>query len=147
MYRHPIPDNSLDNITPPKDRTSSAKRKQMSAPALRAFFQIAKKWQLSSKQTEGLLGWPSRQTLYNWQKNTSMALSYDTLIRISLILGIYKDLHMLYPEKDFADNWIHMNNSNPLFMGKSPINFMIEAGIDGMYSVRRLLDSRRGGWN
>ncbi len=147
MYIHTFRENMPGEVTPPKDRTTSAVRKKMSAPALKSFFQIAKKWQVTEKQTEGLLGWPCRQTVYNWQKNTSTTLPYDTLTRISLILGIYKDLHILYPEKTFANNWVHMNNSNFLFKGKTPMNFMIEGGIDAMYSVRRLLDSRRGGWN
>jgi len=105
----------------------------MSGPALRAFFKISRKWKLTKKQEEGLLGWHSRQTIYNWERTSSTTLPYDTLTRISLILGIYKDLHILYPEKDFADQWIHMNNSNTLFGGKTPLHFMIEGGIDSLY--------------
>jgi antitoxin Xre/MbcA/ParS-like protein len=40
-----------------------------------------------------------------------------------------------------------MPNSNPLFGGKPALTLMTDGGIDGLFRVRRLLDSRRGGWN
>jgi hypothetical protein len=69
------------------------------------------------------------------------------LIRISLVLGIYKDLRILYPEEDLAHRWVKLPNSNPLFGGRPALALMTEGGIDGLYQVRRLLDGRRGGWN
>ena len=72
-------------------------------------------------------------------------LAYDTLTRISLLLGIYKALHILYPQAELADQWIRLRNSNPMFASKAPLDFMIDGGIDGLYQVRRLLDARRGG--
>src|ERR1039457_573500 len=50
------------------------------------------------------------------------------LMRISLILGIYKDLHILYPEPDLADKWVRLPNSNPLFGGEPALTLMIEGG-------------------
>ena len=70
-----------------------------------------------------------------------------TALRISLLLGIYKDLHILYPDRDLADGWLHLPNSNPLFGGRPALALMTEGGIDGLYQVRRLLDGRRGAWN
>jgi hypothetical protein len=60
------------------------------------------------------------------------------------VLGIYKSLHVLYPEARFADAWVRMPNANPVFGGRPPLTLMTEAGIDGLYRVRRLLDARRG---
>ena len=134
-------------ITRPRDRTSPVVRKKMSGAAIKSFFQITEKWGLDTTHKKGLLGWPSHQTLYNWQSGNHGTLSYDTLTRVSLILGIYKALHILYPETAFADNWINMPNTNMIFGGKRPLDLMIDDGIDGLYQVRRLLDSRRGGWN
>ena len=31
--------------------------------------------------------------------------------------------------------------------GKPALALMVDGGMDGLYQVRRLLDSRRGGWN
>jgi len=69
------------------------------------------------------------------------------LNRVSLVLGIYKALHILYPQAELADQWYQLRNANPLLGGKPPVELMIDGGIDGLYWVRRLLDSRRGAWN
>ena len=71
-------------------------------------------------------------------------LSFDTLTRISLVLGIYKAIQVLYPEPAFADRWVRMPNANTLFGGGPPIAFLADNGIDGLFQLRRLLDARRG---
>ncbi len=119
----------------------------MSGPAMRTFFNVASAWGLSNEECRGLLGWPPDSTYYKYKSGQVGTLPFDMLIRISLILGIYKDLHILYPETGLADGWIRLPNSNPLFAGRPAIVLMTEAGIDGLYHVRRLLDARRGGWN
>lgn len=122
-------------------------RKQMSAPALRTFFNIAEAWGLSVNTQRALLGWPAASTYHKYKAGQAGTLSYDTLTRISLVIGTYKALHILYPEASLANRWINLPNSNPLFGGSAPVILMTEGGIDGMYQVRRLLDGRRGGWN
>jgi hypothetical protein len=66
------------------------------------------------------------------------------LVRISLVLGIYKALHILYPDRQLADRWVKLPNSNPLFGGQPALTLMTESGVDGLLQVRRLLDGRRG---
>ena len=119
----------------------------MSAPAMRTFFNVADTWQLSTEEQRGLLGWPPESTFYKYKAGQVGTLSYDMLMRISLVLGIYKGLHILYPERDLADRWVKLPNSNSLFGGNPALAFMTRNGIDGLYQVRRLLDGRRGGWN
>ena len=64
----------------------------------------------------------------------------------ALLIGMFKALHILYP--DFADRWMRLPNSNPMFGSRPPIEWMTtDGGMDGLYRVRRLLDARRGGWN
>jgi Protein of unknown function (DUF2384) len=122
-------------------------RKLMSAPAIRTFFNIMKIWNLGAEEQRSLLGWPPPSTFYKYKAGDVGTLSYDTLTRISLVLGIYKALHILFPEAELADRWVKLPNSNPLFGGKPALSLMVDEGIDGLYQVRRLLDSRRGGWN
>ncbi len=100
-----------------------------------------------TKEQRALLGWPPESTFYHYKAGRGGTLSYDVLTRISLLIGIYKDLRILYPEIDLAHRWVKLPNGNPLFGGKPALEFMIEAGMDGLYQVRRLLDARRGGWN
>ena len=122
-------------------------RRRLSGPALRTFFNIASAWHLSVAEQRALLGWPATSTFHKYKSGDFGALSFDTLTRLSLVIGIYKSLQVLYPEPAFADAWVRMPNSNPLFGGKPALTLMTDGGIDGLFRVRRLLDSRRGGWN
>jgi hypothetical protein len=119
-------------------------RRQMSGAALRTFFNVAAAWKLNNEEQRGLLGWPPESTFYKYKAGAAGALSYDLLIRISLVLGIYKALGILYPERALAQSWVKLPNSNPLFGGRPALALMTEGGIDGLYQVRRLLDGRRG---
>lgn len=122
-------------------------RKRLSGPALRTFFRITEEWELTVSEQCGLLGWIAPSTCYKYKSGNIGTLSYDLLTRISLVIGIYKALHILYPEDLLANRWVKLPNTHPLFSGRSALSVMIDAGIDGLYKVRRLLDSRRGGWN
>jgi hypothetical protein len=129
---------------PAAQRQDPEVRRTLSAPALRAFFNIARGWQLTVAEERALLGWPPSSTFHKYKSGDAGPLSFDTLTRISLVLGVYKSLQILYPEPSFADRWIRMPNVNSLFGGRPPIEFLADAGIDGLFQLRRLLDARRG---
>jgi hypothetical protein len=122
-------------------------RRKLSAPALRTFFNIAAAWALTVHEQRALLGWPATSTFHKYKSRDYGTLSFDTLTRISLVIGIYKSLQILYPQPEFADHWVRMPNSHELFGGRPALALMVDGGIDGLYRVRRLLDGRRGGWN
>src|SRR5688500_4101398 len=126
------------------DRQDPAVRRRLSAPALRTFFQVARAWTLSTSEERALLGWPPTSTFHKYKSGDAGVLSFDTLTRISLVLGIYKALQLLYAEPAFADRWIRMPNANTLFGGLTPVAFLSDTGLDGLFQVRRLLDARRG---
>ena len=119
-------------------------RRRLSGPALRTFFNVAQAWELNTTEARALLGWPAPSTFHKYKAGDHATLPYDTLVRLSLILGIYKSLQLLYPEPRFADRWMRMPNANPLFDGVTPLDFAVDGGIDALYQVRRLLDGRRG---
>lgn len=129
---------------PPDRRRDPAIRRKMSAPAVRTLLNIADRWGLNNDELRALLGWPPESTFYKYKAGQVGTLAYDTLTRISLVLGIYKALHILYTEPDLADRWVRLPNGNPLFGGKPALSLMTEGGMDGLFQVRRLLDGRRG---
>ena len=129
------------------ERRDPEARRRLSGPAMRTFLNICEAWGLSVNQQRGLLGWPAASTYHKYKAGHVGTLSFDMLSRISLVLGIYKALHILYPQAELADRWITLRNSNELLGGKTPLELMIDGGMDGLYRVRRLLDSRRGAWN
>ncbi len=118
-------------------------RRRLSGPGLRAFFNIAEAWKLTVGEQRGLLGWPPSSTFHKYKSGDYGTLSFDQLTRLSLVLGIYKALHILYPDPALADRWPKPPNANPLFGGE-PALALMTSGIDGLYAVRRLLDGRRG---
>jgi hypothetical protein len=137
---------SASAIAPDRRRDPKIRR-QMSGPAIRAFLNVSEAWNLSNEARRALLGWPPESTFFKYKAGEIGTLSFDMLVRISLVLGIYKDLHILYPEPDLADRWVSLPNNNALFGGRPALSLMTEGGMDGLYQVRRLLDGRRGGWN
>lgn len=128
-------------------RSDPEVRRRLSGPALRTFFNIAAVWKLSVTEQRALLGWPAPSTFHKYKSGDYGTLSFDTLTRLSLIVGIYSGLQVLYPEPAFADVWVRTPNSHPLFGGRPALTLMIDGGIDGLLKVRRLIDARRGGWN
>ena len=127
------------------DLTAAAERERLSPTAIRAFWKICDKWGLTEVQARALLGGIASSTFHAWKADPdSQKLSQDTLVRISLVIGIYKALH-IYFSKAWADRWVRLANRGALFAGRAPIDFMIRHGQPGMLEVRRMLDAWRGG--
>jgi len=127
------------------DLTDASERERLSPTAIRAFLTICDKWALTEAQTRALLGGIASSTFHAWKADPeSQKLSQDALVRISLVIGIYKALH-IYFSKAWADRWIRLGNRGALFAGRPPIDFMVRHGQPGMLEVRRMLDAWRGG--
>ena len=91
-----------------------------------------------------MLGGMSSGSFYTLKSGNTKTLDWDQLTRISLLIGIYKALNILYSAK-LADAWIALPNTNPMFGGDSPLNYVKKGGIPAFLRVRQLLDARRGG--
>jgi len=127
------------------DLTDAAERERLSPTAIRAFLRICDKWALTEAQARALLGGIASSTFHAWKADPeTQKLSQDTLVRISLVIGIYKAAH-IYFSQAWADRWIRLGNRGALFAGRAPIDFMIRHGQPGMLEVRRMLDAWRGG--
>jgi hypothetical protein len=119
-------------------------RKRLSPSAIKAFFNIMEKWAIKDADARDLLGGVSNGVFYEMKKKPNRVLDTDRLARISLLIGIFKSLNILYPE-DLADAWVTLPNKNRLFSGGTPLSYMVQGGLAAMWTVRRLVDSRRGG--
>ena len=113
-------------------------------PALRAFFQIADHWGLSTAQQRVLLGNPPASTYFKWKKARNGALPRDVLERISYLLGIYKALQILLPDSQRADHWLSEPNTAPLFGGQTALQRMLGGNVSDLFVVRQYLDAQRG---
>jgi hypothetical protein len=112
------------------------------AAAKRAFFRIMDAWGVSDAQARVLLGSPSRSTFYTYKRAAGGDLSHDALERVSYVLGIYKDLQLLFPNPAQADAW--MAKPNRQFGGRSALEHALGGRVVDLADVRRYLDAVRG---
>lgn len=126
------------------DLTSRAERERLSPSAIRAFFNIAERWDIRDDDAKLLLGGISNGPFYEMKKDPDRVLDADRLLRVSYLIGIFKALNILHSKK-LADAWVSLPNGNRIFGGQTPLAYMIKGGVPAMQTVRRLLDARRGG--
>ncbi|MGA2696488.1 MAG: antitoxin Xre-like helix-turn-helix domain-containing protein [Terriglobales bacterium] len=126
------------------DLTDSATRHKLSSAAIAAFFKIAELWDLDNDTAMSLLGGVSHGRYYALKRTHKGVLTQDELTRVSLLIGIFKSLNILFSHK-LANQWVSRPNSNSLFHNEPPRILMTLGGVPGMLTVRRLLDGRRGG--
>jgi hypothetical protein len=127
------------------DLTDAKVRERLSGSGMKAFLKIAEAWGLTESQARGLLGGIASSTYHAWKSEPKkQKLTQDTLLRISLLIGIYKALHIYFGEQ-WADRWVTLGNRGSMFAGTAPIEYMIRQGQPGMAQVRRMLDAWRGG--
>jgi hypothetical protein len=94
---------------------------------LRTFFNIARLWKLTPEQEATLLGLPNHEILTS-QRDEAYSIQIDpqTIMRISYVLGIYKQLNILLPTPANADSWLSEPNSEALFNGNSALDFLLK---------------------
>jgi len=128
----------------PLDLSTKAVQEKLSPAANRAFFSVATNWKLRDEDARNLLGGISNGSFYQLKRSVSKTLDQDKLTRISLLVGIFKALNILFSPQ-LADAWVQLPNTNPIFAGESPLAYMRKGGVPSMIRVRQLLDARRGG--
>ncbi len=136
-----IPGIALDR---PLDLSSKAVQEKLSPASIRAFFSLTAHWKLRDEDARNLLGGLSNGSFYQLKRSTAKTLDQDKLTRISLLVGIFKALNILYSPR-LADAWVQLPNANPIFAGETPLAYMRKGGVPSMMRVRQLLDARRGG--
>jgi uncharacterized protein (DUF2384 family) len=121
-------------------------RRRLSPAAMKALFKIVDRWNVSDEDARQLLGGISNGSYYQLKANpgSTKTLDQDRLERISYLIGIFKALNILYSQR-LADQWMRLPNTNPIFAGRTPLDYVLRGGQRAMDTVRRLLDARRGG--
>jgi uncharacterized protein (DUF2384 family) len=128
----------------PADLSQKDTLKQLTPAAVKAFFKMMELWDLRDEDARMLLGGMSNGSFYELKRKTPATLDQDRMTRISLLIGIFKALNILYGKR-LADRWIQLPNENAMFEGRTPLDYMLRGGLPGMVRVRQLLDSRRSG--
>jgi hypothetical protein len=126
------------------DLSTKENRVRLTPAAVKGLLRIATHWKLRDDDSRALLGGISSGSFYTLKNRAAKTLDEDQLTRVSLLIGIYKSLNILYGRK-LANAWIALPNTNPMFGGDSPLNYVKKGGIPALMRVRQLLDARRGG--
>jgi hypothetical protein len=128
---------------------ASASQPNLSSPragrvALRGFFTICDFWKLGSAEQMTLLGGIPKSTYHAYRKLPEVSLGRDLLERISLVMGIFKALEILFQSQEQAHRWIHQPNTAAPFHGQSALDRMKAGSLVDLAVVRQYLDSQRG---
>jgi hypothetical protein len=123
---------------------------RLGGPGMRTFRRIADEWGLSEERRIALLGYPGRSTYQQWARKAregrDLSLPFDTLMRVSALLGIYKALAILFERPDDRLAWLKSSAAVLDFGDLPPLDVMVDGGLDGLMRVRRRLDAARGGF-
>lgn len=133
----------------PNARPVTDHETRRSNAAMKAVMRMADLWQLTEADIATLMGGVSIATVRRWRRQLREqgrirgTLTRDQLDRASYLLGIYKALHILFPDEAQADGWIHRPVDSPYFEGRSALDVMRQGGMNDLRHVRRFLDGWR----
>lgn len=102
-------------------------------------------WQLSTEEQLDALGLATtnRAALARYRRGEPIASSRDTLERAGHLLGIHKNLRLLFPHnRELAYGWMKLRNR--AFDHRAPIDVIREYGFAGLLMVLAYLDRARG---
>ena len=100
-------------------------------------------WGLKNDEECNLLGGISPAQLAKFKKGTAFISGRDTIERVGNLLGIHKNLRILYPyNRDIVYQWIKGRNLK--LHNLSPLVIMLEYGYIGIAQIRRFTDHIRG---
>lgn len=119
-----------------------------SAVMLRAIWQsvssLRYSFNLSEAEMMAVLGDMPRSTMHKGMQNQNVKVSRDVRDRVSLLLGIYKGLRILFEDSQQATTWIDRQNRLPPFNGRTPRDLITSGDFMALASVRRFVDYWRG---
>ena len=108
---------------------------------LRAFFNLAARWRLDDGESRILLGEPAARTYDRWKSDqfAPSRISRDTRERLSVLMGIHRNLRSLFPDPSCGYRWIR--KPNRAFGGESALNRMLAGSVVDLAVVRAYLDA------
>lgn len=122
-------------------RTGDIDRRAISGMLMKLFDH----WKLTTEEQLDALGFSTtnRAILTKYRRGEPISNSRDTLERAGHLLGIHKNLRLLFPHnQDLAYAW--MKARNKAFENCTPIEVIREYGFAGLLMVLAYLDRARG---
>lgn len=134
---------AVPHIRPTRDHSlADPLAREKVAIAVKAAFSAMDAWGITNEEARILLGQPKRSTFYHWKRGDVRGVPYDTIRRISYLLGIWKALQILFQDTDQADGWVRRKSEQ--LGGQSALERMLGGDVTDLAAVRKLLDAARG---
>lgn len=113
--------------------------------AVKCFAHVMREWQLNEKEQLTLLGIPGSDQDGETSSIMSKAvdkktLPLDALNRISRVIGLYRSLHSIFPNRTQANAW--MSRVNNTFNGVSALKFVLQDPENNLPVVSAYLDEQ-----
>ncbi|MCU1156857.1 DUF2384 domain-containing protein [Stenotrophomonas maltophilia] len=115
--------------------------RRLVGPALKAFAEIAEAWSLTTCEQLSILGLPTDADRATLDAATVSNLQPQVLERISYLIGIYRALRTIFPNRRQAETWVRRPNAAGPLEGHTALTLMCGGGIDGLSSVREYLNA------
>lgn len=131
-----------ESIHPPPFPTG-AEALSLARSGLEGLARFGGAWGLTVDQQRHLLGGLPKATYYGLLGGKVRSVSRDTLERLSLLAGIWIDLGILVPDQDAAVEWLRRPHPDPMFIGLSPLAWMLQGSVASLVDVRRYLEAWR----
>lgn len=104
---------------------------------------LFKHWNLKNEEECELLGGVSLAQLAKFKKGTAFISNQDMLDRVGNLLGIHKNLRILYPyNREVVYGWIKTRNRK--LHNLTPLEVMLEKRYIGIAQIRSMTDYMRG---
>ena len=135
----------MNTIADTGARNTAGTDAETRAALAKAIIRLFDEWALDTPDRATLLGLAgnSRTTLNRYRSGKPLGNSRDLLDRAGHLLGIHKNLMLLFPENPQVRNaW--MRAANRRFGNKTPIQVIDEQGLTGLLMVRAELERLRG---
>lgn len=151
MNKH---DDEIANYIRPRDEQDEfhnpERRRQVSGAVFRTFLKISSLWGLTEAEQRRTLGdmpEPAYQAYVSCAtQHRDMLLSVDELERISLLLGIYASLHLIYGTPEPGAGWIRRPNTAAFLRGRRPVDLITGGSLNSLWGLRRHLDAVCAGY-
>ena len=122
---------------------------QLVAEGFRAFVAITQQWQLSSDERLALLGHISALDYATFLRQAKAGqnprLNNQTLMRISLVLAIWKQLSQLFPDSEAMLEWLYTENAGAIFGEFSPQQLLLSGDLADLGAILHHLTTWHSG--
>ncbi len=116
-----------------------AARRGITRLALKGFFNLAERWELSRPEAMTLLGLTATSTYANWKNNKTSTIPRDTIERISYLITIDDILKNSFASHKDINQWLRQ--ATPPGWNCSPMDVMMQGNVIDIHWVQQQLQT------